>query len=185
MIKRLLLISTLLSVLMVLLGAGAVLAADPPGTSGVPDVMLTLQELPQEKSAGAITIRARLSGDQPLGNQPVDFFVAADYFGEQEVYLGTVITDATGTAVLNYQPKWQGTHVVTARFQDDGDSSAVETTLTFQVSEPAGAYEAEPLGLMPVRNWTPVVVGFGVALVWALLLFVAFRTLRGISQARG
>jgi hypothetical protein len=164
--------------------AGTVLAAEPPGTSEAPGVELTIQELQQKQSAEGITIRARLSSEKPLGNQPVDFFVEADFFIEEEVYLDTVITDATGTAVLTYEPKWQGTHVVTARFPGDPDNPAVETTLTFEVADPVREYEAEQIGLAPVRNWTPVVVGLGVVAVWGLLLFTAFRTLKGISQGR-
>ena len=178
-----------------LIGSQAALADGPAEIAAGQKTVLSFQE-PLTDGTGLLSLSARLrNGDRPLGNQHVDFFVGTDFFdqsvtaltqlepGEQQVYLGSGVTDATGTATISYQPRWSGTHAITAVFPGKGEYSATEAKLTLDVSG-APAYAPEPPGLEPLRQWAPVVIGLGVLGVWAGLLFVGIRTVRGISHAR-
>jgi len=182
--RFLIMVSALFTALaiMFLLGGLTAFAASPPHTS---KIALTLHELRKDNSTGIVSISARLTdAGRPLGTQPVDFFVTTDFFDEWQVNLGTVITDATGTANIAYQPKWEGTHIITARYQSNGEHSPLEATLSLQVSQAVLTYVPEPVGLESVRQWTPIGVGLFVFAIWTLLLFVTFRTMRGIAHAR-
>lgn len=182
MTSRKLVIIAILSALMSLVALGSWASAAAPSDAPTHKIAMTLLE---GKITGTKVISARLTnGDQPLGNQPVDFFVTADFFGERQVKLDTVTTDATGTATITYQPRWDGIHIITARCHGDGNQPPVEVSQTIRFSGSAPAYVPKEVGLEPVRRWSPAALVIVVVAVWALLLFVAFRTLRGIARFR-
>ncbi len=187
--KRIVPISSLAlaaSIAIILMGVPVLAAppADSPGGSGNTKTVLTLQSRP---SAGKpdIILSVRLTdGQKPLGEQLVDFYVAADFFGKWEVNLGSTNTDATGNASISYQPHWQGTHVITARFSGNGQYAPVETQLTLNVADPAPQYAPAPSALSALGNGTLLAAGVAVLAVWATLLHVIFRTVGGIARVR-
>ncbi len=170
-----------LSMIMLWGGLTALAVAD---TSGSTKITLLAQEVKKGQDT-SILVSARLfDANKPVGAVPVEFDVAADFFGSQQVNLGTVMTDATGTASLAYEPRWQGVHIITAHFRGDSTYPHVEVTRQINFSGPIPAYKTETVGLETVRQWiTPVVVA-GIIFFWVLLIFVIIHVLRGISRER-
>ena len=167
----------------IIAGSWVVAAAVPPD-SGATKIALTTIEVNQGKNTN-ISISARLTqGNQPLGNEPVEFDIAANFFGDRQVNLGAILTDATGSATLIYQPRWDGTQVITAHFKGDGPHPQVDVTKTITFSGSVPQYAPEPVGLTPVRQWITPVIGLCVVIFWALLLFVGLRTLLWIYCSR-
>lgn len=183
-VKRSLATSIILLTLLVgmVLFGGLVNAVVSPDTAESHKIVLTMID---GNTAKTKIVSARLtSGDHPMGNQPIDFYVAADFFGKQQVKLGTVMTDAAGTATIIYEPRWEGEHTFTARCHGDGDQSPVETSQVVQFSGQITPYTPPEVGLWPVRFWSPVVLVGIVITIWALLIIVTFRTVRGIARVR-
>ena len=147
-------------------------------------IALMTKEISQGENTN-IAVSAQLSdGSHPLGNEPVEFDIAANFFGDRQVNLGTAPTDATGTATLVYQPSWDGAQVITAHFKGDGPHAQADITKTINFSGPVPQYAPEPVGLAPVRQWVTPVVGIGIVIFWTILLFVGLRTLLGIYRSR-
>lgn len=168
----------ILTVLIIsILMAGVANAAAPPETQTTHRVSLLLRD---SNKPDTKLITARLyDGDQPLGNMPVDFYVSADFFGSRPAKLDTVITNATGSASLIYEPRWNGVHTITVRCDE---YPSVQATQSFNFTATVPQYVPQPVGLEPVRRVAPLTVPIVVLAVWALLLFITLRTIRGISR---
>ncbi len=167
--------------LTVILGSGVLAAV--PANSGTTRITLMTKEISRGDNQ-SISVTAQLfDGDKPLGGQPVEFDMTANFFGDQQVNLGTVQTDATGTASLIYQPTSDGEYNFTAHFRGDGNHPHVEVARTITYSGPVTQYQPEEVGLTAVRQWITPIIYLGVGLFWLLLLVVGARTLMGISRA--
>jgi hypothetical protein len=172
-------------VVTVVLGSWALAAVPPvPSSSGTTRIVLTTKQVTQSNTEG-ISVSAQLTdAGKSLVNEPVEFDVAANFFGVDQVNIGTAQTDITGTATVIYQPTQDGTYDFTAHFRGDGTYPHIQITKTVTYSGPVYQYTPESVGLKPVREWiTPVIYG-GVGLFWALLIIIGIRTLRGISGSR-
>jgi hypothetical protein len=169
----------------VLLGSWA-LAAVPsvPSISGTTRIVLTTKQVSQSNTEGIFVSAQLTDAGKPLVNEPVEFDVAANFFGEQQVILGTAQTDITGTATIIYQPTQDGTYDFTAHFRGDGTYPHIQITKTVTYSGPVSQYTPESAGLKPVREWITPVIYAGVGLFWVLLIIIGIRTLRGISDSR-
>lgn len=164
----------------------ATLAAVTPaladGHAGV-----NLEPLPpsgQEHGQESIVLAARLTdGDAPVAGVPITFYVVTDVFGERLMKVGEALSDATGTASVLYEPRWEGDHTVVARFAGTGDVPATQATFHFDAAEAVPGFEAPQFGLEPVRRWLPLAVGIAVLGVWGALGFALATTLIGIPAA--
>jgi hypothetical protein len=153
-----------------------------PSSSGTTRIVLMTRQVSRGDNQN-ISVSAQLTDDgKPLGNQPVEFDVAANFFGEQQVNIGIVNTDATGTATIIYQPTWDGTYDFTAHFRGDGTYPHIQITRTFTYSGPIAQYDPEAAGLNPVRRWITPVIFTGVGFFWLLLIVIGIRTLMGIYR---
>jgi len=165
----------------VLLGSWALAAV--PSSSGTTRIILMTKQVSQGDSQG-ISVSAQLTdAGKPLINEPVEFDVAANFFNQQQVNIGTVQTDITGTASIVYQPTWDGTYDFTAHFRGDGTYPHIQITQTTTYSGPVSQYIPESVGLKPVRQWITPVIYTCIGLFWLLLITIGIRTLRGISRS--
>lgn len=166
----------------VLLGSWALAAVS--SSSGTTRITMMIQQTNQSQNQD-ISVSAQLTdAGKPLVNEPVEFDVAANFFGQQQVNIGTAQTDITGTATILYQPSWDGTYEFTAHFMGDGNYPHIQVTRTLTYSGPVSQYTPNLGGLKPVREWvTPVIYGC-IGLFWLLLILIGVRTLRGISRSR-
>lgn len=164
------------------LATGGMVLAAVSSSSGTVKIDMALSQVTQPNNR--ITISSQLTdAGKPLGNEPVAFQMAADFFGTRPVNLGTVKTDATGTATLIYQPTWDGTYDFTADFNGDGNHPPVQITRTITYSGPVPQYSPDPVALKPVRVWITPVIYAGVGLFWLFVIFVGIRTIRGIRRS--
>lgn len=175
--------ATLAALIVVAISGAATASADESTATAA--TTLTLQQPREGSGTDAVSIPARLTDAEgnPLGNAPVDFSVSTDFFGERPAELGTVVTDATGTATLVYEPTWEGTHEITASYGGDATHAASETTSTVDVSGPFPRYAPESMRLEALQRWAPAGAILLATTVWALLAFVAVRTMSGIARA--
>lgn len=175
-------IALLLASLLAIPTGGMVLAA-VSSSSGTTRIDMAVSQVTQPNNR--ITVSSQLTdAGKPLGNEPVEFEMAADFFGTRQVSLGTVNTDATGTATIVYQPTWDGTYDFTANFNGDGNHPAVQITKTITYSGPVPQYSPAPVAFKPVRVWITPMIYAGVGLFWLFVIFVGIRTLRGIYRSR-
>ena len=157
--------------------------AAEPSTSGTTRIIMNITQFDQGDNQG-IAVSAQLTDNgKPLGNDPVEFDLSANFFGVQQVNLATVQTDATGTATITYRPTAEGEYNFTARFRGDESHPQVEVTRTYTYSGPVSQYQPEAVGLTAIRQWITPVIFLGVGIFWLLLIVIAVRTLGGIRRA--
>ncbi len=152
------------------------------GSSALTKITLAVRDIGGSDSK-VLSIAARLfDADRPLGSQTLDFFVTTDFFGNRPVNIGQAVTDATGTASVAYQPRWEGAHVITVRFQGNAKYASAETSLTTEVTGPVWTYTSEKAGLYSVGGWVLLTAGLLFLVVWGILLVIIIRLVRGISH---
>jgi len=131
---------------------------------------------------GQLVLSATLTGPdgKPVNNRPVDFYQQVELLGTRDSYLGTALTDATGTASLAYQPAQKGQQTIKARSTLDESSPAVEAVSTIQVGQVVPPIPSEPLPLAPAGQWLVYAVSAVVLGVWAVLLAILATTVLGV-----
>lgn len=125
-----------------------------------------------------------LSGSgEPIAGVPITFYVVTTVFGERLMKVGENLSDATGTASVLYQPRWEGDHTVVARFAGTADYSATQESFDVNAKEAASGFEPPEFGLEPVRQWLPVAVGVAILAVWVSLGYALATAVIGIPAA--
>lgn len=156
--------------------------ADGPAVAMPPG--LTLEPPSAATAPGAYTLTAMLANAAglPIAGERVEFFLVVDVLGVERLMLGAAVTDATGHARLRYRPTRDGVHTIGVTLADRRSSKIVATPVTLNVRG-AGTYVAEPLRLQPLLDRLPATVVLLVLMVWALLGYIAGRTLLTIARA--
>jgi len=166
-------------ILVALLGifsVGGAPSADAATTPTGPRVSLTGAE-----AAGVVRLTAKLTdaGGAPLKKAEVSFLLATTVFGPREVPLGTVATDATGTARLTigtdekrFRPTTSGPQEFVVSYIADGQE-AVTFSTNVNVTVARSAYTPAP---------PKALAGAGNALVKALIIIVATIWILLIAQ---
>ena len=178
---RVVLLVTLSVVLAVLTSSGPALAqGTPAATPG-----LKVNEPTRTSSRGQLVLGATLTTAEgkPLSDREVEFYQQAEFFGARDALLGTTTSDATGVALLVYQPAVRGRQVIKARFAGGGGLVPAEATATIEVREIVEPFEAEEIPLAVVREWLPSALGLVVAIVWTVLFGVLIKAVVEIKLA--
>lgn len=154
------------------------------------------------RSGETIALSARATDDagKPLASAPVRFYVHSDFFIQEPMLIGEALSDAEGTARIEYTPRSVGGHhAVVARFDGDSRHAGSEATTTLTVEDRGQIYrshagiETPPLGPtllgvtpggpsysleqipLPTLDWGPLVL-FGIlASIWGTYLLVVFQ----------
>jgi len=129
-----------------------------------------------------LTLTVTLAGPdgKPLSNRSVDFYQQVQLLGTREAYLGSALTDSTGTATLAYQPAESGKQTIAARFAGEEGYAQGEAVSTIDVTRTAALFPAEPLPLLPLGRWLIYGVGLLVLATWVVLLSLLAGTALGI-----
>ncbi len=143
--------------------------ADPPQADGQPYV---------------IEARIVAADGRGVNSVPLDFSIAADFFGPRQLSIGRATTDGQGRAQISYLPSWQGRHEVTVKFAG---------TAAFAASQGAGSF-VSAVALAPHRDarspladfssGLPYAVAVIVVAVWLTIAFALVGTVRGILADR-
>jgi len=159
--------------------------ADGPTEAAAPTTIQaqgTAEQVPGERT---VILSARLLGDggQPLRDRPVVFYILTNTLGERLMLVGEARTDASGLAVLSYEPSWSGERAVVASFAGDERAAATLTSFPLSVQGVPTEHENAQFGLEPIRRWLPFAVGIAVLGVWGVLGFIMARTVFGLPNA--
>lgn len=164
-------------------GSAIVFGIAPASLQEQTSVTTILRLYPPSKTdtPGRLVLSASLRTDdgKPLSNRAVDFYLPTQVFGRREARLGTATTDATGLALLAYEPGVLGPQTIRARFVGSEAEAGAQAAARIEVHEVADPFEPRPLPLAPLRQWLPVALVAAVLVVWAVLL----GTLRSTAVA--
>ncbi|GAB4325427.1 MAG: hypothetical protein Kow0010_07920 [Dehalococcoidia bacterium] len=136
---------------------------------------LSLAIVPVDDPSGRLMVRAALMNNEgePVAGAKVHFYVERAFAGtEGAMEIGASETDESGVALIEYMPRFAGTHVVTAQFPGFAVYAPSERVGEFSVDAVAPAYTVAPKGLGAARSWTPVFVLLIVASIWITFGFV-------------
>ncbi len=156
--------------------------ADEPRATAPPK--LTVERPEAGSTPNTYTLSATLAdaAGQPIAGERVEFFLVVDVLGVERLTLGSSVTDATGHARLRYRPTRDGAHVIGAALAGRPASEVVAAPVTLEV-QGVGVYVTESLRLQPLLDRLPAIVVILALTVWALLAFIAGRTLLTIVRA--
>jgi hypothetical protein len=177
----------LLSVVTICLSGFWLVAGGLPVTAAQVESNLSVTYEVQTNRQGDtyVVLVAKLTRDDgyPLSQRNIAFFETADTFGTARISLGSAITTAVGIASLRYETRVTGEHHFTVLFNGDEATALaiVNTTLDMQ-NLPAVASLEKPVGMEEINRWTMTAVGVVVLVVFGLLAWVFFGTLRGIRK---
>lgn len=177
---RLSMVAVLLSAFWLTAGSLPVIAAQVESKLG-----LTYEVETNRQGDTYILLVAKLTRDDgyPLSQRNITFFETADTFGTARIALGSAITSAVGIASLRYETRVTGEHHFTVLYSGDESTALamVNTTLDMQ-NLPAVAPLETPVGMEEINRWTMTSVGVVVLVVFGLLAWVFFGTIRGIRK---
>jgi molybdopterin-containing oxidoreductase family membrane subunit len=163
-------------------GVGAAPSADAATAPSGPKIVITGVE---DRGAVALTAKLTDAAGKPLAKAEVKFLLASNVFGPRQVLLGTVATDASGTAKLvigtdssRFRPTTSGPQEFVASYTGDG-AEPVEFATNVNVSVARSAYTpAPPKALAGAGNVLIKVLFIIVASIWILLISQIIRIRR-------
>jgi hypothetical protein len=145
---------------------------------------IALTATPPETAGHPAEVRARVTaggGGTPLEGVTVEFAVRTTFMMSGWLVVGYARTDATGEAVLVFQPNRGGDQTVRARYAGSTRHLGVERTHNLAVPELVLTYGRETAPLVPgLGFWLLALVVGG---IWFTYAFVAFQ-LRQLANDR-
>jgi Ni/Fe-hydrogenase subunit HybB-like protein len=106
---------------------------------------LALEAYPLTWVGQSLPLQAHLTGSGPLPGAVVSFYSTARFQGvSAEVKLGEAITDARGTATLDYAPRREGDVTIEARYAGNQEHGSSRATATLTVKPGSQLYQETP-----------------------------------------
>ncbi len=127
--------------------------AEPPAEGADGILLLTAPEQAQSGQPMTISAALRDKDGKLIGNTPVKFFIRVNFFASDLIEIGEAMTNAQGTAVLEYTPRQTGDIQIVARYE------SIETTTTVNLVESAEPFYQAEAGLPPAVSLPEVFVG--------------------------
>jgi hypothetical protein len=182
MLKKIVLV--LAAVLLALGGLGA-MAASASDQANTVATDLRLDRATRTSTPGLLVLSAVLTttDGRPLSDQPVDFYLYSEVFGPRDVHIGAAKTDATGVALISYQPALRGRQTIKARFSGNENYAQAQTSSAIDVREVKPPFVPEPLPLASILPWLLPGIGVILVSVWGALLGVFLSAVLGINAA--
>lgn len=179
-LSRLLLTAT--AAAMLVLASASIALAD---SSTARPTALTFGGASPTSVQGQVMLSATLTADggKPLSGKPIDFYQPVQLLGARDSYLGTALTDSTGTATLGFTPASTGSQSIRASFAGDSGYASSEATGPVVITATGPLFTESPVPLGALGDVLPYAFGAVVLAVWALLAFVLLRTASGIRAA--
>lgn len=171
-----------LGILAVLLLNAATALADSPATK----VETALQmRSATTKTQGRLALYATLAtaDGQPVSDRTINFYEQVQFLGDRRAYLGSASTDASGQAILTYEPATAGQHQVQATFAGDEQYAPIQIAVKVDAKETLAAAQETASPLAGVGTWLLRAVGILLLACWATVLGVFVRTALGIWKA--
>ncbi len=105
------------------------------------NLLLTLPEEGQSGSPLVLTATLKDKGGQPVRDIPVRFFIGVDFFINDLMEIGEVMTDGDGVVVFEHTPRQAGEITITAR------AEGIETTAAVNLLEATERFYHPEVGL--------------------------------------
>ncbi len=165
-------------------------AAPAPGAAaGAPPALstaLTMSSVSPVSNGAGATLAATLQdgAGQPLNGAQVTFYIEQGFMGTNgRVSIGSVQTDASGAATIQYQPHADGDQIAVARFDGMGGYAASESLNVLHVEGSSPAYVPAGRSGLDIPGWGPWWIGILLGTVWITYSFVWVQVV-GIRQNR-
>jgi hypothetical protein len=149
------------------------------GTASASHVVVDLT-IPDQVAIGQPTqVAAHFHSDSdrsPIAGMTVMFHEEVTFGGvTSDVELGGAVTDENGVAALAYQPRTAGTHEIHVRYAyNDGEEEDAAASLTVPATGQQLYRSTAGVKIPGLNVWLLMAL---VAVVWAILLSVAFRVI--------
>jgi len=109
----------------------------------------------------------------PIADEAIDFSLSVDFMSNSgEIHIGSATTDELGVAQIEYMPKAEGDHYLTASTSESSEVSAfseMEMTIT---SGPQLYQELSPIRVPGANVWMTSAV---LIAVWSVFVLIALR----------
>ena len=136
---------------------------------------LDVSAVESAKAGSTIEVLATLFGPdvRPVKGQDIEFTLSVEFLSNfDDISLGTATTDDTGTARIEFTPKSEGDHVLTARVSAGPGGIAVSQRQLMVTSGGQLYRELSPVRVPGANVW----MATGVLLaVWGVFVLIALR----------
>ena len=161
-----------------------------PGTGlGIESkVTLTLDAPDQTKTGQPMTMAALIKNElgKPVAGFFIKFFVESNFFVNNLMDIGEVVTDEQGSAKIDYTPNQPGVLRVVARYEVGSGLEPVETERTINVIGNSNSFYQTRVGVQFPHSllfWMVAIV-IVLAGVWSTFLYVLYQV-NHISRVEG
>lgn len=169
-------------VLVLLAAVGLLGVAAPAAAQTASQLSIGVEEPP--KAGLPHRVAAQLRADGAVNGVTIRFFVVTDLYGP--AFLGSAVTDATGTARVVIEPRHEELRLrATFAGSEDLSAAQVEGALVFPPEAVVAASDKHAVhGLLaPIQQNMPVAIAVAVALLWLFLGATSARVLLSGREA--
>ncbi|NQW21059.1 MAG: hypothetical protein HQ477_10140 [Chloroflexi bacterium] len=109
----------------------------------------------------------------PIAGEVIDFALSVEFMSNSgEIHIGSATTDASGIARLEYIPKAEGDHYLTASSSENSEVSAFSEMEMTVTSGPQLYRELSPIRVPGANVWMTSAV---LIAVWSVFVLIALR----------
>ncbi len=109
----------------------------------------------------------------PITGEVIDFSLSVEFMSNSgEIHIGSATTDESGVARIEYTPKAEGDHYLTAGTSDSSDVSAFSEMEMTVTSGPQLYRELSPIRVPGANVWMTSAV---LIAVWSVFVLIALR----------
>jgi len=169
-------------------GILVVQAASGDGSQTAIKVTLALDAPDQSETGQPLTLIALIKDEfnEPVADSLVKFFIESDFFVNDLMDIGEVLTDEQGQAKIDYTPNQPGVLRAVARYETGSGLEPIETEKTIDIKDNGKFLYQSRVGIQFPNGllfWM-VAVFIVLAGVWSTFLYVLFQV-NGISRIGG
>lgn len=109
----------------------------------------------------------------PIAEEVIDFTLSVDFMSNSgEIHIGSATTDESGVARIEYTPKAEGDHYLTANTSESSDVSAFSEMEMTVTSGPQLYRELSPIRVPGANVWMTSAV---LIAIWSVFVLIALR----------
>lgn len=161
--------------LVLLLAILAWLALSSAASAQERKATLTLS-MPEVVPAGsAMELVATLSEKDgtPIAGETIDFAMSVEFMSNSgEIHIGSGVTNSSGVARIEYTPKAEGEHYVSARSSESSEVAAFSEAEIIVTAGPQLYGELSPIRVPGANVWMTSAVLFA---VWSVFVLISLR----------
>lgn len=169
-------------------GILAVLPATGSGPESKSIVILALDAPDHTETGQPLTLAALIKDelDKPVAGSFIKFFVESNFFVNELMDIGEVVTDEQGLAKIDYTPNQPGVLRVVARYEVGSGLEPLEAERTINVTGNSNSFYQTRVGIQFPHSLLLWMVAIVIVLagVWSTFLYVLYQV-NHISRVEG